>query len=85
VSGLVIVEAATSESSADTKEEEVSCPAGKRVFGGGARVEGPAFASVAIDLNGPGSDTSWEAGAHEHTATGSGWELVVYAICGNAS
>jgi len=85
VSGLEIVEAATPESSSDTKEAEVSCPPGKRVFGGGARVEGPAFDSVALDLNGPASDTGWEAGAHEHTATGGAWELVVYAICGNAS
>lgn len=85
VSGLEIVEAATPESSADAKEEGISCPAGKRVFGGGARVEGPALDFIAIDLNGPGSDTTWEAGAHEHNATGAGWVLVVYAICGNAS
>lgn len=85
VSGFEIVEAATAENSSDTKEEVVSCPAGKRVFGGGASVEGPALSSVAIDLSAPGSNNSWEAGAHEHTATGSSWELVVYAICGNAS
>lgn len=84
VSGLEIVEAATLESSTDAKEVEVSCPAGKRIFGGGARAEGPAFDSIAIDLNGPGSDTTWEAGAHEHSATAAGWELVVYAICGKA-
>jgi hypothetical protein len=85
VSGLVIVEAATALNSNNTKEEEVNCPAGKRVFGGGATAEGPGFESVAIDLTQPGSDSSWLGAAHEHDATGESWELQVYAICGNAS
>lgn len=85
VSGLVIVEAATALNSTDTKEEGVSCPAGKRVFGGGATVEGSGFTSVAIDLTQPDSDSSWLAAAHEHDATAETWELQVYAICGNAS
>lgn len=85
VSGVVIVEASTALDSSNTKEEEVSCPAGKRVFGGGAAAEGPGFQSVAIDLTQPGSGSSWFAAAHEHDATGEGWELQVYAICGNAS
>jgi hypothetical protein len=85
VSGVVIVEAATALNSSDAKEEEVTCPPGKRVFGGGATAEGPGFSSVAIDLTQPGSDTSWLAAAHEHAATAEAWELQVYAICGNAS
>lgn len=85
LSGVEIVEAATVFDSSNTKEEEVSCPAGKRVLGGGAAVEGPAFTSVAIDLNQPASNTSWAAAAHEHDATAESWELQVYAICGNAS
>jgi len=85
VSGLVIVEASTALNATDTKGEEVNCPAGKRVFGGGATAEGPGFTSVAIDLTQPGSDSSWLAAAHEHDATAEAWELQVYAICGNAS
>lgn len=85
VSGVVIVEAATELNSTNTKEEGVECPPGKRVFGGGAAVEGPGFTSVAVDLTQPGSDSSWVAAAHEHDATTESWELQVYAICGNAS
>jgi len=86
VSGLQIVETATTENSENEKEGEVSCPPGKRVFGGGASVESEeeGYESVAIDLSAPSSDTGWVAAAHEHTATVEGWELVVYAICGNA-
>ena len=84
VSGLQTVGAASEENSENSKIVGVSCPPGKRVFGGGAAVEGPAFASVAIDLNSPGSDTSWFAAAHEHDETPDDWELQVYAICGNA-
>jgi len=84
VSGLELVEASTEEDAEDEKEESVECPPGKRVFGGGALVEG-AYASVAIDLNAPDGESGWSAAAHEHTATAEGWQLFVYAICGNAS
>jgi len=84
VSGLVVVEAATEEDAENTKEESVQCPPGKRVFGGGALVEG-AFTFVAIDLTVPDGDSGWSAAAHEHTATAEGWQLIVYAICGNAT
>jgi hypothetical protein len=84
VSGLVIVEAATPSDSVNTKEEGVECPAGKRVFGGGAIVEG-AFTFVAVDLSAPVSATTWLAAAHEHDETAEDWELQVYAICGNAT
>lgn len=84
VSGLEIVEASTAFDSEDSKEEEVSCPPGKRVFGGGAAVEG-AFTFVAIDFNGPDGDSTWRGAAHEHDATANPWEVVVFAICGNAS
>lgn len=85
VSGLVIVETSTVLNSANVKEESVECPSGKKVFGGGAAVEGPGFDSVAVDLTQPNGDTGWVAAAHEHDATASSWELQVYAICGNAS
>ena len=83
VSGLQTVEASSENNSEEWKGAEVSCPPGKRVFGGGAEVTGD-FTSVAIDGNSPSSNTSWSAWAHEHDATAENWELLVYAICGNA-
>lgn len=83
VSGLVIVEAETTEDTTNEKFEEAECPPGKRVLGGGANVTGD-YASVALDLSGPESNTSWSAAAHEHAVAGP-WGLQVYAICGNAS
>jgi len=56
------------------------CPSGKRIIGGGARVEAPAPAPVALNANGPSGD-AWTASAYATAATGS-WRVVAVAICG---
>jgi hypothetical protein len=97
VSGLQIASNQTAEDSTDSKSLTVDCPAGKKVFGGGASIAGSqdpnVGASVAIGSSGPfvddinqvlPSETSWRVEAHEHAATAEGWQLAVYAICGNA-
>ncbi len=56
------------------------CPKGKRIVGGGARVEAAAPAPVALNANGPSGD-AWAASAYATAATGN-WRLVAVAICG---
>jgi hypothetical protein len=57
-----------------------TCPKGKKVLGGGARVVAPAGAPVALSASGP-LGNSWEGSAYATAATGN-WQLVAVAICG---
>ena len=57
-----------------------TCPKGKRLIGGGARVVAAAPVPVALSVNGP-AGRSWTALAYATAATGS-WQLVNVAICG---
>jgi hypothetical protein len=54
---------------------EISCPAGKRVLGGGAYAPGLTLVSSF-----PGSDTSWIIGVRNATAGAAGFHY--YVICG---
>ena len=53
----------------------ISCPAGKRVLGGGAYAPGLTLASSY-----PGSDTSWNIGVRNNGPSAAGF--FYYAICG---
>jgi hypothetical protein len=68
--------------SANTKQLNVSCPGSKKVVGGGANLNG-AEADVAIDESNPGDATSWHAKGVEVNGTLNSWKLTVYAICAN--
>jgi hypothetical protein len=57
-----------------------TCPKGKRLIGGGARVVAPAAVPVALSINGP-DGAVWEAAAYATAPTGN-WQLVSLAICG---
>jgi hypothetical protein len=62
----------------------VTCPAGKRLVGGGAQIWG-ANAEAALDESFPVDATKWRATAYEVNATASNWHLVAFAICAVAS
>ena len=80
--GLQRFDAATSSSSANSKSVVVTCPSGKRVVGGGARVTGNGSAKVTITENFPDADgDKWNGKANEVVATGGSWQLQVYALC----
>ena len=80
--GLQRFDAATSSSSANSKSVVVTCPSGKRVVGGGARVTGNGAAKSTITENFPDSDgNKWNGKANEVVATSASWELQVYALC----
>jgi hypothetical protein len=72
-------------SSASPKNITASCPAGKKVFGGGVEISGPGRNRVTAVENKPSGDNAWEGEAFEAVATGAAWKLVVHAICANSS
>jgi len=82
---------AQSASNSNNKSVTATCPAGKRLVGGGAR-ERVGFlansATVAITASGPShpplgapSNTAWTASGEEYAADPDNWRIVAYAIC----
>ena len=84
VSGLERVDATSATNSTPGRTAAMACPAGKRLLGGGARVN-PALPQVAITSSYPGDDNTYQASAREVNATGANWSLTVFAICAVAS
>lgn len=63
----------------------VTCPSGKKAFGGGVELSGAGRARVTVTENTPMGDNGWEAEAFEAVATPQTWKLVVHAICANVA
>jgi hypothetical protein len=80
VSGVERIETSSPSASTTTRSVFLACPTGKRLIGGGARVNGGS-PRVAILTSFPDNDNIWRASAGETTATASSWTLTVYAIC----
>jgi hypothetical protein len=78
------VTATSADNSLFVKTVDVSCPEGKKVVGGGARVL-ELVPAGALGQSYPLSATTWRAEAHEIVATGANWSVQAYAICANAS
>lgn len=81
LSNWEIVDTLGPANSNPTRFTTVSCPANKRPLGGGGYVGGAGYTSVALDRSWPSGTTGWRVEAHEHTATGSNWNLNAYVIC----
>ena len=82
ISGLQRFDVASASSNANSKSVIVTCPTGKRLVGGGARVIGNGAAVVSITENFPDSDgVHWNAKANEVVATALTWQLQAYALC----
>jgi hypothetical protein len=72
----------TSTDSTNSKSTTATCPSGKRVLGGGARVTGDGAAQVTISESFPDSSLDrWNAVARESDATDATWQLTAYALC----
>jgi hypothetical protein len=75
------VETATANDATTPKATpRATCPKGKRLLGGGARVVAPAGTPVALTVDAPAGN-GWDASAYATAATGN-WRLVATAICG---
>jgi hypothetical protein len=81
VSGLEVLTVASATDSSQTKSVTATCPAGKRVVGGGARATGAGVTEVSVTENYPASTNQWTASAREVNAVGGSWSLSVYALC----
>jgi hypothetical protein len=84
VSGVERVETTTLNNSASPKTAQMACPAGKRLLGGGARLNGGGT-QVALQQSFPDNDNIFRAQGREVVATPALWSLTVFAVCANAS
>ena len=84
VSGIERVEFTSAINSTASKTSTVTCPAGKRLLGGGGRLN-PVLPQVALQQSFPDNDNVYRTSAREIVATGANWSLTVFAVCGVAS
>lgn len=84
LSGVERVETTSASNSLPSKTAFMACPTGKRLLGGGARLN-PVLAQVAIQQSYPDNDNIYRATAREIVGTPGNWSLTVFAVCANAS
>ena len=80
VSQVERVEVTSAVNSTSPKTTQMACPTGKRLMGGGARLNGSAT-SVAIQASFPDNDNIYRATGREIVTTSATWSLTVFAIC----
>ena len=87
VTGVHVVTQSGAASSADSKVENVMCPAGELALGGGPSLVGlyNAVTSSHPITNGAGKPVGWTASTQEYTDTTVDWIFSVYAVCAPAS
>ena len=88
LSAVERVETTTPLNTASPKPAQMACPAGKRLLGGGARLNGAGASppvNVAIQASFPDNDNIYRAVGREVTATNATWSLTVFAVCANAT
>jgi hypothetical protein len=85
LSGVEIVQASSPFDSNPERSLVVSCPAGKRLIGGGGGAWGRAMIftprEVVLTASHPLDENTWLVAAHELTATDTEWFLRANAIC----
>jgi hypothetical protein len=84
LSGLERVEFTSPNNSQPLKSYSVTCPSGKRLLGGGARLN-PSLVGVGIAQSYPSDDNIYRVSAREFVANPSSWSVTVFAVCASAS
>jgi hypothetical protein len=84
LSGVERIESTSATNSTSSRAATITCPAGKRLVGGGARLN-PILPQVALQQSFPDNDNVYRAAAREIVSTGSNWSLTVFAVCATAS
>jgi hypothetical protein len=79
------VESTSASNSITSRTVSIACPAGKRLLGGGARVNPNTASGVALTQSFPDNDNVFRAYAREIVAYGGNWSLTVYAVCAATS
>ena len=67
------------------KNITATCPAGKKVLGGGVELGGAGRNRVSATENKPSGDNAWEGEAFEVVNTNATWKVIVHAICANVA
>ena len=84
LSGVERVESTSATNSTPSRTATITCPAGKRLVGGGARLN-PVLPQVALQQSFPDNDNVYRAAAREIVGTGSTRSLTVFAVCATVS
>jgi hypothetical protein len=80
VSAVERVEVTSPSSSVGIKQQAIPCPGGKRLLGGGARLNGGGQA-VALQQSFPDNDNVFRAMGREIVGTNASWSITVFAVC----
>ena len=85
LSGLERVETTSTPSNSVTpKTQTTACPTGKRLLGGGVRLN-PYLTQLVVQQSFPDNDNVYRATVREVSATAANWSITVFAVCANAS
>jgi hypothetical protein len=84
LSGLERVDTTSASNSVTPKTQATTCPTGKRLLGGGVRLN-PLLTQLDVQQAFPDNDNTVRATVREVTATAANWSITVYAVCANAS
>ena len=85
LSGVERVEVTSASNSLTSKTANIPCPAGKRLVGGGTRVNPANIAGVGISQSFPDNDNIFRGAAREIVANASNWSITVFGVCATAS
>ena len=80
LTGAERVDATSPSNSTITRTMTVACPTGKRLLGGGVRLN-PVLAQLAVQQSFPDNDNVYRASVREVTATALNWSITVFAVC----
>jgi hypothetical protein len=84
LSGLERVESTSTSTSVTPKTQTTTCPTGKRLLGGGVRLN-PYLTQLVVQQAFPDNDNVYRATVREVSATAANWSITVFAVCANAS
>ena len=78
------VETTSVSNSLTSKTQSTTCPTGKRLLGGGVRLNST-LTPLVVQQSFPDNDNVYRATVREVSATAANWSITVFAICANAS
>ena len=84
LSGLERVDTTSASNSVASKSQATTCPTGKRLLGGGVRLN-PLLAQLSVQQAFPDNDNVFRATVREVAATAANWSITVFAVCATAS
>jgi hypothetical protein len=84
LSGVERVESTSTSNSVTPKTQATTCPTGKRLLGGGVRLN-PLLTPLVVQQAFEDNDNTYRATVREVSATASNWSITVFAVCATAS